>query len=422
MKIANLSNRQCIIAAILGFYLIPLLFFSSYSIRLMSSHKSWMLLSLGLLLVSLGTLSLIFLLFHWEQSIKERSKGDSAHLSSFDKENKVTSLDPLLSLALPLHASVESKKESDASSSLKKSEQEEALLLKLKEREGALASTEEQNRQLSLKAEQIAQDFFDYKLFTEEQLKQKQLQLTTSQQQLDVQKSEMEKRQELIHQLDSKVHDLSYEIKTILQVQHVEAEPSYIPKGSRENIALFQSTHSLEAAQTALLEAEEEDVLLDHSTMIQTPAEASRLLKKCIDTAQKLTGTNYYGSESSRYREFPTSYFAIDQRRLYDNFRSETGALLVLYSQKEQKLVFANNAVKALLGWSPEKFIADFPSIMQEGMQEWKRGIQTLSSQPEIQMRLLAKTRQGQESLLNCHLAPVPSGIFRHYAIALFYP
>src|SRR5262249_6508281 len=93
----NLSNRQFLSAAIIVFYLIPLLFFSIYSIKLMSHNKSWSLLSLGLLLVVFGTLSLIFLLLYWEQSIRDKKPLHSLPLHvSHEKEAKVTLLDPSL--------------------------------------------------------------------------------------------------------------------------------------------------------------------------------------------------------------------------------------------------------------------------------------------------------------------------------------
>ena len=69
----------------------------------MSHHKSWTLLSLGLLLVVFGSLALIFLLSYWEQSMRDKKLGYSLLLaqhsqpSTSKKEDKVTLLDPSLS-------------------------------------------------------------------------------------------------------------------------------------------------------------------------------------------------------------------------------------------------------------------------------------------------------------------------------------
>ncbi len=435
----NISNRHFLSAAIIVFYLIPLLFFSAYSIKLMSHNKSWTLLSLGLLLVFFGTLSLIFLLFYWEQSVR----GDKKPLNSLllsqqpptlfltEKETKVTSLDSSLTFAplaqdgLDQMSSKENTKELHLlQMALKNNQEQQDKLAKALEIKGQeLHKQEEENKQLHLKAQQIAQDFADYKLFSEEQLKQKQMQLSTLQQIIEDQRSEMEKRQEQISQLDTKVHDLSYEIKTLLYLHEEEKVPTKSAPLMKEEMSSFNETPKAHKEQArSVIEASVDQDNNIQGKMIQAPIEAAFLLKKCINIAQKLTGANYYSNESSRYREFSSSYFAIDQRRLFDSLRSEIGALLVVYSQKENKLLFANNESKTLLGWSPEKFLTDFASIMQEGVQDWKKALHTLATTSESQARLLAKTKQGQEILLNCHLGIIPSGLFRNYIIGVLYP
>lgn len=440
----KISNRQFLFAAIIVFYLIPLLFFSAYSIKLMSHNKSWALLSLGLLLVFFGTLSLIFLISYWEQSLRDKKLNHSLFLSeqshpftSNKHEAKVTSLDP--SMTFESHAQhtpsegIANNKENSKEMNLLQSaleanqrQQEElAYTLELKGQE--LHKQEEDNKQLQMKAKQIAQDFSDYKLFSEEQLKQKQLQLSALQQTIEDQRNEMEKRQDQIHQLDTKVHDLSYEIKTLLYLHDDDAPPaksfSKISKEEKLHPAVNEPpVKNYEPITTTLIQPSSYLESHTQESSVRSSIEAAHLLKKCIQIAQKLTGTNYYSNESSRYREFSSSYFAIDQRRLFDSLRGETGAMLIVYSQKDHKLLFVNSESKTLLGWSPEKFLADFASIMQEGIQEWKKALQLLATTPESQARLLAKTKQGQEIILNCHLGTIPSGLFRNYVIGVLYP
>lgn len=443
----KISNRQFLFAAIIVFYLIPLLFFSAYSIKLMSHNKSWTLLSLGLLLVFFGTLSLIFLISYWEQSLRDKELGHSLFLSqhplpSFTpnkSETKVTSLDlsltfephaPLLSSEGLIHPKENSKEMNLLQTALQDSQkQQEELTHILESKNQELQKQEEENKQLQMKANQIAQDFADYKLFSEEQLKQKQLQYADLQQVIEDQRNEMEKRQNQIHQLDTKVHDLSYEIKTLLDLHEDETPPvKFFPKISKEeklpsNPIPIESPliKNQEQITTSLVPPTPYQEGNTQENSIRSPIEAAHLLKKCIQIAQKLTGTNYYSNESSRYREFSPSYFAIDQRRLFDSLRSEKGAMLIVYSQKDHKLLFTNAESKTLLGWSPEKFLSDFSAIMQEGIQEWKKALQLLVSNPESQARLLAKTKQGQEVILNCHLGTIPSGLFRNYVIGVLY-
>lgn len=440
------TNRQFLSAALIVFYLIPLLFFSWYSVSQMSLQKSWSLISLGLLLITICTFILMLLFYYWEQSIHSKPVAtliplQQPYYTPPEKEAKVTLLDPALTFDHPssiettsFTGSKEGTKDLNLlQESLKEqSEQIDQLTCALESKEQELHKLTEENQQLLLDVQQVTQDFSDYKLFSEEQLKQKQYQLTNLQQTLEDQRSEMEKRQEQIYQLDTKVHDLSYEIKTLLYLNQDElavAKPSPSPKSSaalkaeESFVPYYQGTfaENIEPVSTHHETFSEEPFDISENP-IKSPAEASQLLKKCINNAQKLTGANYYSNESSRYREFSSSYFAIDQRRLFESLRSEASALIVVYSQKELKVLFVNNQSKNLLGWSPEKFVADFSSIMQEGLNDWKKALSLLTNAPESQVRLLAKTKQGQEIVLNCHLGLIPTGLFRNYVIGVLYP
>lgn len=435
MKI-NLTNRQFLSATVIIFYLLPWLFFSSYSIGLMSHHKSWNLLSIGLLLVAFGTLILILMLYYWEESVITQSKQDASPLelsqsSALNKEAKVTSLDPALFFNqsthyAPLHEdATENVKELNLLQTALKESQElqEQLSRDLELKTQELQEREEETQQLRLKAEQAAQDFADYKLFSEEQLKQKQLQFNALQQMIEDQRSEMEKRQEQIHQLDTKVHDLSYEIKTLLYLHEEETAPLKVNVKKEELTPFFKPT-PIETYPSISVQLEE-SIPLESETNespIQSSLDALKLLRKCIQTAEKLTGANYHNTESSRYRELSPSYYALDQRRLFDCIRHDPSALMMVYSQKEQKVLFVNTKVRTLLGWTQEKFIADFSVILQEGLLEWKKAISLLSTLPEAQARLIAKTKNGQEIFLDGYVGVIPSGLFRQYVMAVFYP
>lgn len=406
----------------------------------MPPHKSWSLLSFGLLMVVFGTLILMLFIFQWEQSFRQKKSNHVVFptpkplpYSTEEKEAKVTTLDPKLIFNPTSHhesfdqsGSKESTKEFNLlQTALKASqEQQEQLAKSLDFKTTELQKFEEEIQQHQHKVQQVSQDFADYKLFSEEQLKQKQLQLTSLQQIIEDQRTEMEKRQDQIHQLDTKVHDLSYEIKTLLYLHEEESPPLKSPSTMKEEIprAVPHETVGILSTSFSMHETPIHHETHSLQNPVRTATDAANLLKKCINNAQKLTGANYSNKESSRYREFPSSYYAIDQRRLFDNLRSETGALIIVYSQKEPKLLFVNNESKTLLGWSPEKFISEFSSIMQEGINDWKKAISLLTTAPDSQARLLAKTKNGQEVLLNCHLGVIPTGLFRHFVIGVLYP
>lgn len=443
MKMKPLS-RQFLSAAIIFFYLIPLLFFASYSIGLMSLNKSWSILSLGLLLITCGSFVLILLIYYWEKGLKgQTSEEPTAHsrqLAFFpnDKETKVTSIDPSLALIRNSPSPIEADaplKESVKELSLlqaaleENQEQYKSLQEELELKEQAFIKIEEENKQLQVKAQQAAQDFSDYKLFSEEQLKQKNMQIAALQQMIEDQRAEMEKRQDQIYQLDTKVHDLSYEIKTLLYLHEEEnsSKASSKPVVKSESPFKITSSSSLTEQPDAPLPSSAtigllEDNQSEKEKLISSPIEATALLKKCLNIAQKLTGANYHSNEASRYREFSSSHYTIDQRRLFDSLRHETSGLIIMYAPKDNKLLFVNNQCKNIVGWSPEKFTSDFFQIFQEGLIDWKRAVAALSSSSESQSRLLAKTKNGQEVLLNCHLGLIPAGLFRNYIIGIFYP
>ena len=73
----KITNRQFLSAAVIIFYLIPLLFFSVLSMAIMPHYKSWTLFSLGLLLAVIGTFALTLLLYYWEQSLGGTRKDPS---------------------------------------------------------------------------------------------------------------------------------------------------------------------------------------------------------------------------------------------------------------------------------------------------------------------------------------------------------
>ncbi len=432
------NNRLILSAFLIVFYFIPVIFFAVYSISQMSVAKSWPILSAGLLLVALCSLLFILFLFHWEKKIHAQFKNPFFDaVKQPEKETKVTSLDPnlLFDHSAPiqeeenLHIKETVRELAITQSNLKESqEQIDRLIEELAAKEKEQKESLDENKQLSVKAQQISQDFSDYKLFSEEQLKQKNLQLAALQQMIEDQRTEVEKRQEQIHQLDSKIHDLSYEIKTLLYLHETDSNPasnSFLkPEGSAKSLITAPLKNPFEPVPQMEIPEEvwENSSSILVESQIRTTAEAITLMRKCINIAQKLTGANYYSNESSRFREFSSSHYTIDQRRLFDSLRSESTGLILIYSQKEHKLLFANNQTKHLLGSSPEKFVSDFPSFIQEGLNDWKKALTQLAAAPESQARLLAKSRHGHEVILNCHFGVIPTGLFRNFVVCVLYP
>lgn len=415
MKI-NFNNRHVFSVLTIFLYLIPILFFASYSISLLPKYESWPLLSYGLLFISIGTLGFTLLLYYWEQGIRNQTLNP---LNPQDISSTFTS--PVLD-----HAPQDTLAVNEAHSALliasneiveelraqitQAEERTRSLEEELESKNQLILSIEDEKKQLIKNTQDILQDYSDYKGFSEEQLKQKNLQINSLQQMVETQKSEMEKRQDQIQQLDTKVRDLSYEVKTLVCLHETDSFPNSI-NSTQEN--LISPLFNIQ---------EEEKPTHSNEPLIRTPAAASALLKRCVNSAQKLTGAHYYGNMGNRNLELPSSPYSIDQRCLFDNLRSETTGLILVYSPSEQKLVFSNNQFKSVLGWHQEKFIQEFPQIIQESVTEWKQAISHLGSALESQTNLLMKTKNGQSILFNCHFGAIPTGLFKHYVIAILYP
>lgn len=437
----KIQNRYSLSIAVIALYLVPLFFLSFYSIGLMSKSKSWLIFSTGLFTIVCGALGLMLLLYYWEQALKNKNQEQdslASNIQPLDK-HKVAYLDSsqiMTDLNKPDNINRESitlLENSKQLNSLQKSleecqEQQTHLLEDIQYKNTEIQKLEKELQEWVEKAEQASRDLSDYKIFSEEQLNQKSIQINSLQQSLDTQQQEIDKRQTQIQQLDSKIHDLSYEIKTLLYLN--ESEPSFKMNESSQNQEFAQSNRGSANSNISPLrpdtystiaqleEAQEEIVFSD--TQITTPQEASALLKHCIGIAHKLMGTNYYGSETSRYWEF-IPHYTIDQRQLFDNLSNENGGLIFVYSPKESRVLFANSQSKNLLGWSSEKFLQDFNSLLQEGNSDWKNSVNLLTSSSESQTRLLLKTKNGKEILMNCHLGLIQSGLFRSYIIGVLY-
>lgn len=433
----KMPSRHTLSASIIIFYLAPLFALCFYSMGWMTYEKSWKFISLGLFSATVGSLCLILILYYWEQSIFQSHKSNPLTLLTFSKnsaEEKSLKVTPLESTDhFNEVASVSTEEDLTPPPFLKSSfkvtqDEYEALENQLLSANQQIEKNEEENLALQMQIEKITQDFADYKLFSEEQLKQKQAQLQNFQQLADDHRTEMEKRQEHIHQLDSKIHDLSYEIKTLLYLSTDEiatpaafsasAKPMDKYRPPKREALNFQEEGHAEIKEKGILITE----IFGPGSPVANTKEASAFLKKLVEMAEKITGASRYGNESSRYREFSSTHYSFDQRRLFDLLKNETSALVVVCTPKEQKTLFVNNLVNEILGWNPEKFVSDFNQILEDSLHEWNHALASVSTASECQTRVLAKTRQGKEVLLNCHLTIIPTGLFRLYTLAVLYP
>jgi len=211
--------------------------------------------------------------------------------------------------------------------------------------------------------------------------------------------------------LETKVGDLTHEIKTLLHF--AETRSASLLTDHQASPTLQESPPSVKVEASF-----EPSLSIENST--QTTQEASQQLKNCLDMAQKIKGSQRFGSQIYSFLDSPADSFSLDLRRLCDRLRSETQSMILLYSPKDNQLLFASNKIKILTGWSPEKFAQIFFEILKDES-EWKQGIDTLAMHNEAQIQLQLKTKSNQILIANAMLGLIPTGIFRNHIIAVLY-
>lgn len=366
-------KRDSLAGIIFCLYLVPLLAVVTYSMT-SSAENNWDVFSLGLLLTAVGTLSLYRLLAKWQESLVPSPELAEPAPERPEQNEAIVEFD---------HAAIEQKNAEIQS----------------------LVETQEDYRKGT---EQTIEILSTDNKKLEEQLMHKERLREEVEQILAETRATSERRQQRINQLETKVRDLSYEIKTLLQLTDIsEGDQTQQPKVLQETKSIY-STEPLHAVKV-------------EGKYVQTEDDAAEQLKRCINNAQKMTGASHYSSGSSRLRGIPVDNFALDLRCLFDSLRSESNCSILVYSPKEDKLLFANEQLRQLTGWNPDKFIQNFDHIVQEGKEEWREAISQLSSRPHSKVRLIIKSRTGEDHLIHGLLGAVPTGIFRHHVIIILY-
>lgn len=195
-------------------------------------------------------------------------------------------------------------------------------------------------------------------------------------------------------QLENQIHDLRYEIKTLLQLTEVDYQA--FPKEE----AFIEHTIAPSPSLVCNLPAQES---------------AKGLLTRCINIAQKMTA----GYHVSSVRHLSSDPYAFDLRRLSDALRHEMGALIVVYSPKEERVLFSNAESKSLLGLSPEEFSQDFNDYIDTGFSQWKGGVRQLLTKSEVSLLIDFQTKNHDTVPLKVLLGAIPTGVFRSLVIGV---
>jgi PAS domain-containing protein len=409
------KSKHSFTFAVILFYLLPIVSLAIYGMNVTSPQRSWGLFACGLFLGVIGTFFLTFM-YKGEEHIPHNKEP----INSYEVPSRSP---PGNDLFEPFHSSQNFEEQNNLlEKSLLESEEKVTLLTS----QINIKNEELQKLEQELKKNQIQYDFTvkeleNYKKVTQSHLDHSQVILDQNSQTIKDQKEIIETTKKTTEELEIKIHDLNYEIKTLLQLTEINSSTSlitpkpyqkdHLPSGLliKESLSKYQSADVSENSSTIL------------EKNIDVPEEGTFLLRRCLDIAQKITGANHFSINSSRYRDMSIDNYALDLRRLFDSLRSENSCGVIVYSQKENKVLFANNQTKNLLGWGPEKFVQNFHEIIQTGYSEWKNGLSQLACKKESNFPLLIKTKSGQDISFQCHLGIIPSGLFRNNVIGVFY-
>lgn len=380
---------------VIAAYALPVVGLSLYASMLFTPVRSFGVFTTGVFLAVVGSISILLCLRRQEAVEEPREHHDVQELSYEKIDKDVANV----SHTEDQRANIEEFRQRIAILSQQNdiSQQSIAELLKLKDG-------------LEKKAEEQERDYLYFQERVNEQQEQNRSLLYEHQQTINEQRDMLEKKQLQIVQLEGQVRDLHYEIKTLMDVEE------------RQSIIRFPLDRFAknELGEIAPLIEREEDIPPSLSS-IQTPEEASQQLRRCLDIAQKITGGQYMHNRPSRLKDLPVESTALEMRRLFDNLRSENQATILLYSPRENKLLFVNNPIKSLLGWPPEKFVHQFQELLSDGGESWKQSISQLAFKNEAQASLWIIARSGQRVSLNCHLGLIPTGCFRHFVLGVLY-
>lgn len=391
MRSDHSPSRYTLFWMLVIFYLLPLIGLCAYSKWEPNDVNGWTALSLGILTACAGSLVLFWRMARletaWnigEKAIQEKSIPEIEEESSETISNEEFQL-----------FSRNFEEAQQVNSDLKN----EIQVLSEKNKQ-LLASFEEEQQT----AKHAALEVENIKNSLSSQLEQQQTHIRELQNIIAEQKIYIEKRQQQIGLLETKVGDLTYEIKTLLQLAEAHSHSLYSEKEENDPNNNFAST------------ANEEII----TSQIKTVEDASLQLRKCLDIAQKITGSYRFNSHMNAFYDSSADSFTLDLRRLCDSLRSENNSTILLYSPKEEQVLFVNNQIKSLTGWSPEKFVQNFNDILIDNS-TWKQGVSSLAMRSETPVKLSLKAKTGQDINVQAHLGMIPTGIFRNHAIAILY-
>lgn len=385
---ALVQRRVSLALAAAGIFFVPPFALSLAALFWAPASVAWRLFSLGLFVSMAGTLLILAIWRMREAYLIQKIAPIHAHVkplaaSADESQDKILFLrqnfEEYKQEKVLLIQELESSKEA-----LEQLTQELALCSKTAE-----AERERREREILQLLEQLSQ--------------QKDL-LEEYQQQIVLQRQEIALAEQNAQDLENKLRDMSfelrdqkYELQTLLKLSATEEEetPTFRFKG--------------EVTGNAETEA------------LRTPGEALLLLKRCFEKARKIAAPTYYTPQHAPFGHVAATSHPLDLRRLCDSLRGEASAAIILFSPKEEKVLYASDPVQAVTGISSNSWKAEGHDLLQQHLPDWKSLIHRLPTHGEL---LYPVNFIGEDTLLHpcqLYLGSIPGGLFRNYVIGVFF-
>lgn len=400
------KSRFSLLILIIFLYLGPILLLSSYGRLYMPSQNGWNLLAFGILCSSLGTLVLFWIMCrscstveNQNETIKENDENDP-----HETLNSVNNL-------VPMDASNKALEELQSHNSVMQ-EQLMQTQAELEAKNDELQRLQHEYQVLQQQFEKSSTENDEHHHIMQRELDQQKKLIADSQKTITEQRESIDKKLQQIGLLESKVSDLTYEIKTLIQLAEIENQ-------SMPLLPSQPAEYSLQSSSSIGLS--DDDMPFFPEKQVRNQAQAAIQLKRCIDIAQKITGASYYNNSNSRFKDLSIDNYTLDLRRLFESLRMENASTVFFYSQKESKVLFVNNQSRNLLGWSPDKFVQSFYDIIEPSKEIWKQGITSLAIKNDVQVSLKMKSKAGSSTDVQVHLGIIPTGLFKHHILGIIY-
>lgn len=395
-----LKHNHSLISIVFVGYALPLIFLSFFAVWCIEWNSPWSIFPIGLIISAVGSCVLYL------QFLRHRN----------------VSVVVTESVSEPIDNEFLESVEKKAAEAELEAQQLRSILENLNKR---IIDVELEKESLRSSMEIAQKEYGVYKHDTSMLLEQNRALLTEYQATIQDQREMLDKKQQHIMQLDTKVHDLSYEIKALVQVESYENVMTGSGGGGSSKVIQHPVMSRPENMYTPPpppppRPSQLEEVVL--TKKITEASDAHRLLQRCIDIAQKITGASYYNSSSgARLRDLPSDHFAFDLRRLCESLRSESGGMILIYSQKEHKPLFVSDFVKEFTGWTPEKFLMNFNEIIQASAGAWSDILHQMSFKNQLSLEMHLTNKAGAVTPFQGEAGLIPTGVFRNNIIVVLY-